>query len=79
MLSRNWPGGTEPEELAELKKDIAKEVWGGEAWVQDMWPDVASAFSKHYWDGIPGKYFRQWGNVEDYLMVKKEVEEDATE
>jgi hypothetical protein len=44
----------------------------GFAWFDMLWVDVAIAFSKQYWDSIPGKYFREWGVLEDYLVIKSE-------
>jgi hypothetical protein len=66
--------GMEPELLMVLKRELI-----GVVWAQDMWADVALAFSEHYWDGIPGKYFREWGVLENYLEEKDEAGGDKTE
>lgn len=58
---------TEPESLIALKQEF-KGTYEGCDWVGNLWEDIALTFSKHYWDGIPGKYFREWGNSANYMV-----------
>jgi len=44
----------------------------------EVWGDVAMAFSKHYWDGIPGKYFKKWVGEGEYAVLRDEEGEEMS-
>jgi hypothetical protein len=61
--------GTDPVVLTAIKENLSRDR---AAWVEDMWSDVALAFSNHYWYHIPGKYVVEWGILENYLIERNE-------
>jgi len=60
----------EPEVLKVMREEgsVPVEVWG----------DVAMAFSKHYWDRIPGKYFKNWGGEGEYAVLRDKGGEEIS-